>query len=119
MTPLPTVAGNPRQLEQLFSNLVSNAIKYSGDEDPRVEIAVEQWGDRCLFSVTDNGIGIDPAYVEQVFEIFNRLHSADEFEGTGIGLALCRKIVTHHGGDIWVDSEPGTGTTFQFTLPTA
>ncbi|MXV63020.1 GHKL domain-containing protein [Natronorubrum sp. JWXQ-INN-674] len=116
---LPTVVGNAQQLEQLFSNLISNAIKYSGDQPPHVEISAEQQGDRCVFSVADNGIGIDPEYVDQIFEIFNRLHSNDEFQGTGIGLSLCRKIVNSHDGDIWVDTEPGDGTTFYFTLPTA
>ncbi|MFC7231488.1 ATP-binding protein [Saliphagus sp. GCM10025308] len=103
----------------MVSNLVSNAIKYSGDEIPRIEITGEKRGDRCVFSVADDGIGIDPEYVDQIFDIFNRLHSNDEFQGTGIGLSLCRKIVDHHGGDIWVDSEPGDGTTFYFTLPAA
>ncbi|WP_049926386.1 sensor histidine kinase [Halopiger goleimassiliensis] len=116
---LPSVEGNARQLEQLFSNLLSNAITYSGDEPPRVEVSAERRGDRCVFAVADEGIGIEPAYRDQIFEIFNRLHAHDEFDGTGIGLSLCRKIVDHHGGDIWVDSEPGEGTTFYFTLPTA
>ena len=116
---LPTVAGDRQQLEQLFSNLISNALKYSGDEPPHVEITAEQQGNRCVFSVADEGIGIDPEFVDQIFEIFNRLHSNDECQGTGIGLALCRKIIDHHDGDIWVDTEPGEGTTFYFTLPTA
>lgn len=113
---LPTIVGDANQFEQLFSNLISNAIKYSGDELPYVEIAVERQNDRRVFSVADNGIGIDPKYADQIFEVFNRLHSNDEYRGTGIGLALCRKIVDHHGGSIWVDSEPGEGTTFYFTL---
>ena len=116
---LPAVTGDAQQLEALFSNLVSNAIKYSGDGPPRVEITGDRRGDRCLFSVADDGIGIDPAYTDQIFEIFNRLHSNDEYPGTGIGLALCRKIVDNHGGDIWVDSTPGSGTTFSFTLQRA
>ena len=115
---LPTVTGDAQQLEALFSNLVSNAIKYS-EASPRVEITGDRRGDRCLFSVADDGIGIDPAYSDQIFEIFNRLHSNDEYPGTGIGLALCRKIVDHHGGDIWVESTPGAGTTFTFTLQRA
>ncbi|WP_312911930.1 sensor histidine kinase [Natronosalvus caseinilyticus] len=119
LEPLPTVRGEVHQLKQLFSNLVSNAIKYSGDEPPRIEIADEKRGDRCVLSVADDGIGIETEYVDQIFDIFNRLHSNDEFQGTGIGLSLCRKIVDHHGGDIWVDSEPGDGTTFYFTLPAA
>lgn len=116
---LPAVVGIGQQLDQLFSNLIANAIKYSGEESPHVEISAERRGDRCVFSVADNGIGIEPEYVDQIFEIFNRLHTNDEFEGTGIGLSLCRKIVNHHDGDIWVDSEPGAGTTFYFTLPAA
>ncbi|MFC6825858.1 sensor histidine kinase [Halopelagius fulvigenes] len=114
---LPTVVGDANQLEQVFSNLISNAIKYS-DEPPRVDVTAERRGDRCVFSVADEGIGIDSEYLDQIFEIFNRLHSNEEYRGTGIGLTLCRKIVNHHGGDIWVDSEPGEGTTFYFTLPT-
>ncbi|MCU4972774.1 MEDS domain-containing protein [Halobacteria archaeon AArc-m2/3/4] len=116
---LPAVVGDANQLEQLFSNLVSNAIKYSGEGPPRVEVSAERQGDRAVFSVADNGIGIESEYVDQIFEVFNRLHSNDEYRGTGIGLALCRKIVRHHGGDIWVDSELGAGTTFYFTLPRA
>ncbi|WP_232702505.1 sensor histidine kinase [Halobacterium wangiae] len=114
---LPDVYGDANQFEQLFSNLLSNAVKYSGEDPPHVEISAECHGDRRVFSVADDGIGIDPAYTGQIFEVFNRLHSSDDFPGTGIGLALCRKIVDHHGGDIWVDSEPGEGTTFYFTLP--
>ncbi|RKD93587.1 sensor histidine kinase [Halopiger aswanensis] len=116
---LPEVVGVGRQLDQLFSNLLTNAIKYSGDEPPEIEIDADRRGDRCVFSVADNGIGIEPEYVDQIFDVFSRLHTNDEFEGTGIGLSLCRKIVDHHDGDIWVDSEPGEGTTFYFTLPTA
>lgn len=116
---LPTVVGDAAQLEQVFHNLVANAIKYTDDTPPRIEIEAQRQGDRCVFSVADDGIGIDPAYRDQIFEVFNRLHSNDEYQGTGIGLALCRKIVDHHGGDIWVDSEPGDGTTFYFTLPRA
>lgn len=116
---LPSVVGDPHQLEQVFSNLVSNAIKYSGEGPPRVEVAAERHGDRRLFSITDDGIGISPEYTDQIFEIFSRLHSNDEYQGTGIGLALCRKIISHHDGDIWVDSEVGGGTTFYFTLPGA
>ncbi|RQG98477.1 histidine kinase [Natrarchaeobius oligotrophus] len=116
---LPAVAGNVHQLEQLFFNLLSNAIKYSGDEPPQIEVGCERRGDRCLFAVADRGIGIEPEYVDGIFDVFNRLHSNDEFPGTGIGLSLCRKIVAHHDGDIWVDSESDEGTTFYFTLPSA
>lgn len=116
---LPSVRGNPQQLSQVFDNLVSNALKYSGDDPPVVRVDARNLGDRVLVSVADEGIGIDPEYTEQIFEVFNRLHSDEEYPGTGIGLALCRKIVSHHGGDIWVESEPGEGTTFSFTLPAA
>ncbi|ARS89689.1 sensor histidine kinase [Natrarchaeobaculum aegyptiacum] len=116
---LPAVRANPAQLEQLFANLVSNALTYSGDAPPTVEITGQRRGDRCVFAVADDGIGIDPDHTDQIFEIFGRLHATDEIDGTGVGLSLCRKIVTHHGGDIWVDSEPGEGSTFWFTLPAA
>ncbi|SDQ61356.1 sensor histidine kinase [Natronobacterium texcoconense] len=116
---LPAVRGDESHLQQLFSNLVANAIKYSGDGPPRIEVTAEKQGSRCVFAVADDGIGIESDYTDQIFEVFNRLHSTDDYEGTGIGLALCRKIVDHHDGDIWVDSEPGEGTTFYFTLPTA
>ena len=116
---LPTIHGRANQIEQLFSNLVANAIKYSGDEPPHVEISANRASDRHEFAVADRGIGIDPAYADQIFEVFGRLHSNDEYEGTGIGLALCRKIVAHHGGGIRVESEPGAGTTFRFSLPAA
>ena len=114
---LPTVAADCEQLEQLFRNLVSNGIKYSGDDPPRVEVTAEQQADRWEFSVADNGIGIDPDKTDRIFEVFKRLHHDDEYSGTGIGLSLCQEIVENHGGDIWVESEPGEGSTFSFTLP--
>ncbi|WP_254762132.1 sensor histidine kinase [Natrinema marinum] len=113
---LPTVVGDPTQLEQVFHNLVANAIKYTDDGPPHVEIDAQRRSDRYVFSVADEGIGIDPAYADQIFEVFNRLHSTEEYQGTGIGLALCRKIVDIHDGDIWVDAEPDEGATFYFTL---
>jgi PAS domain S-box-containing protein len=115
---MPTVVGDADQLRQVFQNLLDNAIEYSGDE-PRVRVAAERDGDRWLVSVADEGIGIDPDQQDRVFEVFQRLHSREEHEGTGIGLALCERIVERHGGDIWVDSEPGEGATFSFTLPAA
>ncbi|MFB6236408.1 MAG: PAS domain-containing protein [Halopenitus sp.] len=114
---LPQVEGDRDQLRQLFQNLLENAIKYSGDDPPRVDVAAEEQGPRWVVSVEDEGIGIDPAYTDQVFEVFESLDSSDEYNGTGIGLALCERIVERHDGDIWVDSEPGDGTTFSFTLP--
>ena len=116
---LPTVRGDARQLEQVFSNLLSNAITYSGDDPPSIEITADRHGSRYVFAVADEGIGMDPAHTDGIFEVFERLHSDAEYPGTGIGLALCRKIVAHHGGDIWVDSELGEGTTFYFMLPAA
>ena len=115
--PLPTVRADSDQLEQVFSNLVSNAIKYSGDEPPVVEIAVEERASQWEFAVADNGIGIDPDKTDRIFEVFKRLHHDGEYPGTGIGLSLCQEIVENHGGDIWVDSEPGAGSTFFFTIP--
>src|SRR5262249_39783761 len=114
---LPTVRGNSLALVQLFQNLISNAIKYRSAEEPRIEISAERQDGPWRFSVRDNGIGISPAYHQRIFRLFQRLHTAHEYPGTGIGLALCKKIVQTHGGDIWVESEAGKGSTFMFTLP--
>lgn len=115
--PLPTVMADNVQLIQLFQNLIGNAIKFCGKEPPRIHILAEQKGKEWVFSVRDNGIGIDPEYAERIFQIFQRLHSRKEYPGTGIGLAICRRIVERHGGHIWVKSQPGTGSTFYFTIP--
>lgn len=115
--PLPTVEGDELQLGQLFQNLIGNAIKYRGPDPPRVHVSARRDGQEWTFTVADNGIGIDPQFNEQIFEVFQRLHGMGEYEGTGIGLALCRKIVERHRGRIWVDSEPGKGARFSFTLP--
>ncbi|WP_408957482.1 PAS domain S-box protein [Natrinema sp. 74] len=114
---LPTVLGDASQLRQVFQNLLSNAIEYSGDEPPRVFVSAERAGRHWQLSVEDEGIGIDPGDRDRVFRVFQRLHSREESDGTGIGLALCRRIVERHGGDIWVDSEPEVGSTFSFTIP--
>jgi signal transduction histidine kinase len=114
---LPTVRADPEQLEQLFDNLLSNAIKYNDSAPPRVEIDAEERSDCWEFTFADNGIGIDPNKTDRIFEVFKRLHTDEEYSGTGIGLSLCQEIVEHHGGEIWVQSEPGDGSTFHVTLP--
>lgn len=114
---LPTVMADETQLGQVFQNLIGNALKFRGTEPPRIEISARRQGDMWAFSVRDNGIGIDPRQAERIFQIFQRLHTREEYPGTGIGLALCKKIVERHGGQIWVESQPGQGATFRFTLP--
>lgn len=115
--PLPTVTGDATQLTQLFQNLIGNAIKFRGDEAPRIHVGAVCEDDTWTISVRDEGIGIEPQYAERIFQIFQRLHGRDEYPGTGIGLAVCKKIVEGHGGRIWFESEPGKGCTFYFTLP--
>ena len=116
-TQLPAVRGDTTQLVQLFQNLIGNAIKFRADRPLRVDIGAERQGDRWRFWVRDNGIGIEPQYAERVFLIFQRLHSRADYPGTGIGLALCKKIVERHGGRIWIESEPERGCSVYFTLP--
>jgi signal transduction histidine kinase len=117
--PLPTVRGESALLTTVFQNLIGNAVKFRGAEPPTVHVGVARRDGDWEFRVSDNGIGIDPAYAEKVFVIFQRLHPKEQYPGTGIGLALCRKIIEYHGGTIWLDPAPGAGTTFRFTLPVA
>ena len=114
---LPSLIADKSQLVQLFQNLISNAIKFQRHSSPHVEITAELKETEWQFRVQDNGIGIQPRFLDRIFEIFKRLHTRREFPGTGIGLAICKRIVDRHGGRIWAESEPGTGTTFYFTLP--
>jgi light-regulated signal transduction histidine kinase (bacteriophytochrome) len=113
---LPVIKGNRTQLFQLFQNLIGNALKYHTGESPRVEIDGKEEEHHFLFSVRDNGIGIKPIFFEKIFVLFQRLHHKNEYSGTGIGLAICKKIIDKHGGRIWVESEPGKGSCFSFTI---
>lgn len=117
---LPTVRGDRTQVLRVFQNILGNALKYSSpDRPPKIHVDVGVSGAVATFSIHDNGIGIEPQYFDRIFVIFQRLHGRDEFEGTGIGLAICKRIVERHGGRIWADSEPGKGSRFSFTLPVA
>lgn len=115
--PLPTIMADPTQLIRVFQNLTGNAIKFRGAETPRIHIGAAQEPHVWRFSVSDNGIGIEPQYFERIFLVFQRLHTRREYPGTGIGLSLCKKIIERHGGRIWVESQPGQGTTVYFTIP--
>ncbi len=117
--PLPIVSAVPGQLKQVFENLFSNALKFRGPEPPRIHLSAQRQGMDWLFSVRDHGIGLDLKQRARIFQMFQRLHTSKEYPGTGIGLALCKKIVERHGGRIWVESAPGQGATFFFTLPAA
>lgn len=116
--PLPDVQAHEIHVQQLLQNLIGNALKYCSDQDPEITISAEQTGDDWVFSVRDNGIGIEPQYAKQIFGIFKRLHG-HKYPGTGIGLAICQRIIERYGGSIWVESQLGSGSTFRFTLPAA
>lgn len=115
--PLPTVQADRNQLRQLYQNLVANALKFNRNDAPKVHLGAQPDPAGWRLHVRDNGIGLDPSYRDKIFEVFKRLYGRDEFEGTGIGLAICKKIVERHGGEIGVESSPGSGATFWFTLP--
>ena len=117
--PLPVVLGDPQQIGQLFQNLIANAIKFRGTQPPCVQIHAQRHGSDWCISIRDNGIGVAPEQADRIFVIFQRLHTKTEYPGTGIGLAVCKKIVERHGGRIWVESNPGAGSAFCFTLPAA
>jgi signal transduction histidine kinase len=114
---LPSIIANETQLGQVFQNLIDNAIKFNKSSHPEIRIGVERAKDKYIFSFCDNGIGIEPKFTKRIFGIFQRLHTSNEYSGTGIGLALCKKIIERHGGAIWAESEAKKGTTFFFTLP--
>jgi len=115
--PLPTINADEFQLVQLFQNLIGNALKFKGTETPRVHISVNEQADTWTFGVKDNGIGIDGEYFDRIFMVFQRLHSRTDYPGTGIGLAICKKVVDRHGGRLWIESGVGSGSTFWFTVP--
>ena len=114
---LPTVCGHFATLVELFQNLLANAIKFRGPTNPVVQVSCSDVGSDFQITVRDNGIGIDPSYHEQIFRVFQRLHSREEYSGTGIGLAICKRIAEHHGGRLWVESVLGRGAAFHVTFP--
>ncbi|MDD3985289.1 MAG: ATP-binding protein [Methanobacterium sp.] len=113
---LPTIHGDPIQISQLLQNIIGNAIKFHGNKPPQIKISAKQLKEHWLFSVNDNGIGIEPKHQEQIFNIFKRLHTREEYDGTGIGLSICKRIIERHWGEIWLESEKGEGKTFYFTI---
>jgi light-regulated signal transduction histidine kinase (bacteriophytochrome) len=116
---LPTLVVDAPQITQLFQNLLANAIKFRGEASPEIDVRATQEPGRWVISVRDNGIGIAPEYFDRIFQIFQRLHTRKQYPGTGIGLTICKRIVERHGGEIWVESHPGQGSTFYFSIPEA
>jgi len=114
---MPVVNADKGQLTQLLQNLISNSLKFRSKEPPSLHFSVSETNESWLFEFQDNGIGFDTKFADRIFVVFQRLHARDEYSGTGIGLAICQKIVERHGGEIWADSDPGKGSTFYFTLP--
>jgi light-regulated signal transduction histidine kinase (bacteriophytochrome) len=114
---LPTLMADGTQLMQVFQNLIGNAIKFCRDRSPEIHIGAQKQPGRWVFSVRDNGIGIEPQYFERIFQLFQRLHTRKQYSGTGIGLAICKKMIERHNGAIWVESVPGQGSIFSFSLP--
>jgi signal transduction histidine kinase len=110
------VRGDATRLGQVFQNLIGNALKFRGEAPPHIHVTAQRADGYWQFAVRDNGIGIDPSQAERIFQVFQRLHTRKEYTGTGIGLTICKKIVEQHGGRIWVESMPGQGATFLFTL---
>src|SRR6185503_17525915 len=115
--PLPEVEGDELQLTQLMQNLIGNAVKFRGDASPRIHVSCVERDDEFEIAVRDNGIGIEAQYFERIFMVFQRLHDKGQYPGTGIGLAICKKVMDRHGGRIWLESSPGGGSRFLFTLP--
>ena len=114
---LPSLMASTAPLTQLFQNLIANALKYRSADPPRIHVSAVKENSEWIFSIADNGMGIDPQYTTEIFRVFRRLHSREKYPGTGMGLAICQKIVERYGGRIWVESEPGRGSTFRFALP--
>jgi len=114
--PLPVTLADPTQMVQVLQNLIGNAIKFHGASPPDIRLDTRQDERHWIFSVKDNGIGIESRYFERIFQIFQRLHTRKHYPGTGMGLAICKKIVERHGGSIWVESQPGSGSTFYFSI---
>jgi hypothetical protein len=114
---LPTLCVDATQMMQLLQNLIGNALKFHGESPPQIHVGAQRVEGRWVFSVRDNGIGIEPQYYERIFQVFQRLHTRKAYPGTGIGLAICKKIVERHGGHMWVESQPGHGSTFYFSIP--